>query len=434
MENKKIKIYWMHCKSCELILENNLKDIDWIEIKKIDSKKWILDIDIKNKELLEDIENQIIKSGFSLENKQVKKNNINDYFSIIIITLIVLIIYMFIRNFELFSFLRNFKEISIWVAIITWIVASLSSCLAVTWGIIIWFSKYLDSSKWILSHIKVQWSFHIWRILWFSIMWWLLGIFGWFLWFSVWTYDVLLILAWIVMLYMWLNILNIVPSITNLWVSMPKTLSKKILNIKNPVFAPLVWALTFFLPCWFTQSMQIVAVSSWSFLNWMIIMWAFALWTFPVLFLVWIWSSYINDKKLDIFNKIIWVIIISFAIFILNWAWNLMSFSNNNSSSNKEIVTTENSESEDINVWHNGYSTIPEKILLKSWHNYKLTITPNHDWIWCMTTLVIPQISNELHTIKKWLPIVYNLTNLKKWTYKIVCWTMWMHQWEIEVE
>lgn len=426
----------MHCKSCEVLLENSLKDIHWVKVNKIDSKSWTLDIDITEDKVLYDVEKQISKSWFSVEqDKKNTKNDINDYLTIIIIALILLIFYFILRNFELFSFLWNFKEVTIWVAIITWIVASVSSCLAITWWIIVWFSRYIDNSKWIWSHIKVQWSFHLWRIIWFTIMGWLLWLFWWFLWFSAWVYNILLIIAWIVMFYMWLNILKVVPSITQFWVSMPKKLSQKILNIKNPVFAPIVWALTFFLPCWFTQSMQIIAVSSWSFASWAMIMWAFALWTLPVLFLVWIWSSYVKDKKFNLLNKIVWVFIIFFAISILRWASNLISFSSNSTNTtNQEITNIDTSNLVEINVWHNGNNLEPETINLEYWKNYKLVITPTHDWIWCMITMIIPQINNTVNTIKKWIPIEYNLVNLNKWTYRVVCGTMWMYQWEIVVQ
>lgn len=265
-------------------------------------------------------------------------------------------------------------------------------------------------------------------------MWWLLGLFWGFLWFSVWFYNILLIIAWIVMFYMWLNILKIVPSITNLGISMPKKLSQKILNIKNPVFAPIVWALTFFLPCWFTQSMQIIAISSWSFMAWAMIMWAFALWTFPILFLVWIWSSYVKDKKFNLLNKIIWVFIVFFAISILSGASNLINYSPESKESKEELKNVDTSNLEIINVWHNWYNLEPEILNLEYWKNYKLTITPSRDWIWCMVTMLIPKINRNVNTIKKWIPIEYNLINLKKWSYKIVCGTMWMYQWEIVIK
>lgn len=434
MENRKIKVYWMHCKSCEIILEKNIEKIKWVKVNKVSSKDWILDVDFKDSKSLDEIKNQIKESGYSLEKIKDDKNTFSDYLLIIIIALVVLILYLMIRNIEIFSFLWNYSNVTTSVAIITWVVASLSTCLAVTWGIVVWFSRYVDSSKWISSHIKVQSAFHAWRILGFFILWWLLGMFWWFIGFSMWLNNILLIIAWVIMLYMWLNILKIVPSITNLWVSMPKAISNKILNIKNPAFSPLIWALTFFLPCWFTQSMQIVAMSSWSFLEGGMIMWAFALWTLPILFLVWLWSSYIKDKKFNAFNKVIWVLIVFFATSILFSAWNLMSFSDNKSDSTSEIVNNDSSTIEEISVKHNGYSLEPETVKLKYWTNYKLTITPDNNWIWCMSTLVIPKINNEVHPIKKWIPISYTLNNLEKWTYRVVCWSMWMSQWEIVVE
>nr|MDD3720653.1 sulfite exporter TauE/SafE family protein [Candidatus Gracilibacteria bacterium] len=435
MKNIKIKVYGMHCKSCEVLLENNLQSIHGVKINKIDSKNGTLDIDINEDKLIHDIEKQINKSGFSVEQEtKSTKNNINDYLIIIIIALVLLIFYFILNNFKLFGFLGSFKEVTIGVAIITGIVASVSSCLAITGGIIIGFSRYIDDSKGIGSHIKVQGSFHLGRIIGFTIMGGLLGLFGGFLGFSVGVYNVLLIIAGVVMFYMGLNILKIVPSITHFGISMPKKLSHKILNIKNPVFAPIVGALTFFLPCGFTQSMQIIAVSSGNFINGAMIMGAFALGTFPVLLLVGIGSSYVKDRKFNLLNKIIGVFIIFFAISILRGASNLISFSNNSTNNNQEITSTNNSNLIEMNVGHNGNNLEPETINLEYGKNYKLIITPTHDGIGCMVTMIIPQINNTVNTIKKGIPIEYDLVNLKKGNYRVVCGTMGMYQGEIVVK
>ena len=45
---KIIHITWMHCISCEMILEKAFKDINSIDIISINHKKWILELDIKS--------------------------------------------------------------------------------------------------------------------------------------------------------------------------------------------------------------------------------------------------------------------------------------------------------------------------------------------------------------------------------------------------
>ena len=184
------------------------------------------------------------------------------------------------------------------------LMASISTCLAITGGIVIWFSKYLDDSKGVRSHIKVQSSFHIWRVVWFFLLWWLLWLIGESISVSLWFTTVLTAIVGILLFYMWLHMLKIVPNISKLWIHMPKARTKKVLTVKNPAFAPIIWALTFFLPCGFTQAMQIFAISTWDFVQGAILMAMFAVWTAPVLFAVGMWSSYVKEHKVRILSKI----------------------------------------------------------------------------------------------------------------------------------
>ena len=50
-----------------------------------------------------------------------------------------------------------------------------------------------------------------------------------------------------------------------------------------------------------------------------------------------------------------------------------------------------------------------------------------------MTSQVIPKLSSKVSYVIKWKPIVYEIKDAKPGTYDIVCWSMWMSQWEIVV-
>lgn len=432
---KNIKVSWMHCKACELLIETNLNDIDWVKVDSISEKKWEVNIDIDSENKYDEVIKSIKKLWYKIWDEKVN-NNEKSIFKTLIIFFIIWIILYLIKDISLFKDLLKTENYSFFIIFLIWIVASMSSCLAITWWIILWFSKYADDSKWIKSHIKVQSMFHIGRIFWYFILWWLLGSLWNFLWWFLWFNKFLLFFAWIIMFYMWLNMLNLVPSITKFWISMPKSLWNKILNIKNPLFAPIVWALTFFLPCWFTQSMQVLAASSWSFMHWALIMWSFAIWTFPILFLVWIWNSYFKDKNLDLVNKIIWVIVVYFWIFILSWFSNMINLnalnnSNENQNSKEEVYRSipNNVELKEINVVHDWWWF--SDVILSWANNYKLIITPESNWLWCMYWLTVPGIDENEYPVKKWVPIVINIKNPKKWTYRAVCTAMWMVHWKI---
>ncbi len=435
---KTIKIKGMHCISCEMILEKAFKKMDWVELISVNHKKAILELDIKENIEYEKIKEIIKENNFEV----VEQENNNSWLNldkiltnIAIYLWLAVFLYLF-SMLDLYKYLPDTSSLSLWWALLVWLVASLSTCLAITWWIIIWFSRYCDSSKWLYWHAKVQGFFQLWRIVWFFVLWWLL----WIVWevfsISMWMTWILSFIVWFIFLYMWLNIVWIMPSPTKFWLHMPKSFANKIESLSKPQYAPIIWALTFFLPCWFTQTMQLLAISSWSFITWWLIMAVFALWTMPVLFSVWLWSSYFKEKNFDILNKFIWLILVIFWFMTISSSYNLLSFTEKQEEKvvvekqieKKEIIV------ETINVWHDGWQLDPQTTTIDSTKSYKFVITPDANGRWCMSTLVIPRINKEIHPVRKGVDIVYELNNLLPWKYPVVCSSMWMRQGEIIVK
>ena len=80
----------------------------------------------------------------------------------------------------------------------------------------------------------------------------------------------------------------------------------------------LVGVATFFLPCGFTQSMQVAALSSGSFTSGMLIMFAFALGTLPMLSLLSFGSaSFAQSKYAPLFFKSAGVFVVGLSIFAI---------------------------------------------------------------------------------------------------------------------
>lgn len=429
--NKKIPVYGMHCKACEILIENKLAEIDGVILKNISQNENCIEIDVKTDKSLEEVKNAIQELGYHSTQKKVKKNDVFDYVIIFLIFIVFGIFYILFKDVKIFNNLLKADNLSFFMIILIWVVASLSSCLAVTGGIVLWFAKYIDTSKNNYSHIKTQIQFHFWRILGFAFWWAILGI--------VWGYlgsfwiinKILLLIAWIFMIMMWLNMLWIMK----LKFGMPKIFGNKILSIKNPAFASLIWALTFFLPCWFTQSMQVYAASSGSPLIWALIMWAFALGTMPVLFLVWFGSSYFKDKNFSYVNKVIWVLVIYFWIFIFSGLANMFHFQASIPVNTSSTTISQNiQESKTVTVSHNWDELVPDTIILEWAKKYTLIINPASNGLWCKYALTIPWIDETEHQIKSGVPIIITINNPVPWTYKVICTAMGMRHWEIIIK
>lgn len=176
---QKIPVYWMHCKACEILIENKISEIAWVKVENISQKENFIEVNVKSKDLIPEIQKSLIDLWYKSE-KTPKEDSFFDY-TIIFLTFIIFgLLFFLFKDVEFFSSLLKTENMSILFIILIWFVASLSTCLAVTWWIVVWFSKYIDTSNNTYSHLKTQTKFHIGRILWFAI-------FGWILW-SIWGF------------------------------------------------------------------------------------------------------------------------------------------------------------------------------------------------------------------------------------------------------
>jgi sulfite exporter TauE/SafE/copper chaperone CopZ len=319
----------MHCVSCEILIKNELNKIDGISISKISAKKGEAVADIDDKVDMNQISEILKKFNFSLlkdsaddqvKSSNSKSNDVNDYIQIIFIFLIIGVLFYYIDFTELFPEVSDSGGVL--TALLLGLIASLSSCLAIIGGLVVGFSSlYSTDDDSLLGKSLPHIKFHIGRIVGFFILGGLLGVVGSKITYSSYGAGVMTIVVAVVMFYMALQVLNLVPNITRFGLHLPKFLSEHIHSLKEKESRwtpPLLGALTFFLPCGFTQSMQLLAISSQSFLGGGFIMAAFAAGTFPVLFLVGLGSSFASKSKFELFHKVVGVVIVFFAISSLN--------------------------------------------------------------------------------------------------------------------
>ena len=124
------------------------------------------------------------------------------------------------------------------------------------------------------------------------------------------------ILASLVMLLLGLNLVGV-------FAKNKVTLHSGVFNffrrIEHKTFTPLIIGFaTFFLPCGFTQAMQVAAISSGSFISGALIMSAFALGTLPMLaFLSFGSASFAHGKHASLFFKSAGVVVIGLGVFAL---------------------------------------------------------------------------------------------------------------------
>lgn len=436
MNNIKRTLYikGMHCASCEMLIKQSTQKINGVKVDSISANTGKMNIEISNDEIIPQIERVIRDLWYQVSKDKPEEQRKEINWKQLLLSVVIVGVFAFIfYKLNIVQYLPSIGDkLSLWVALLMGIIASVSTCLAIVGSIVIWFSEFWDQEKGTKNHIKTQLAFQAGRIGWFFLLWGILGLIGKAMAISLTTTTILTIFVGIVVLWMWLHLLKILPNITALGFHLPKRRSNHTLTTKNPIFAPLIGALTFFLPCGFTLSMQLIAIKTGSFGLWGLAMAIFALGTAPVLFAVWLWSSYIKEKKFKLLHTIIWTLIVFFGIFMImngrRMLWGASAFTN----TNQNISFT--GEYQRIEAWFDGLALVPGTINLTAGWNYELIVTPSENGKWCMVTQTIPGLDRKVHTIAKWQAITYKFTNIKAGTYNVVCWTMGMYQWKIVVQ
>jgi sulfite exporter TauE/SafE/copper chaperone CopZ len=356
MGTKIIYISGMHCTSCEKLLEDEFLNISGVEKVRADRKKNMVEISYaENEPDFSEVQKTAKKFGYTASKKpigakgQSRKGGLTQWLYAISIALAILLLFKTFINsgladrFNLAGLGQN-AGLNYPIAFIIGIAASLSSCLAIVGSVVIAFSeKYqTENSGFFQGSVKPNLFFHIGRLFTFFALGGLLGLIGGEINISGNFVSIYTIIIAAVMVWLGLNILGILPSITNLGLAMPKGMTSRWNSLKesNHRMAPfLLGGLSFFLPCGFTQSMQVLALASGSFMRGSLSLFFFALGTVPSLLALGMATTFLKNKKTAIFQKVAGILIIIFAVYTFSSGLALAGVKSNIfSSSQKENV------------------------------------------------------------------------------------------------
>lgn len=181
------------------------------------------------------------------------------------------------------------------------LVAATSSCLALVGGLLLsvsatWLEHTQGETHW--HRLQPLLLFNAGRLAGYFVLGGVIGMIGSALSIGTHLTGFLTIALSIVMIALALNILHILPK-EYCRIPLPARLQKKIRTLTDshhPMTPVILGALTFFIPCGFTQSMQLLALGSGSFLGGAAIMFVFALGTLPTLVGISVLGSYADGK------------------------------------------------------------------------------------------------------------------------------------------
>ncbi len=309
-----------HCASCKILIEDILNEQDFIKNSKVNLNQETVDIETdSNKtalELASILTAKVKGSGYtiSVEKQTKEKENDSIIWKAIPIGLVFLILFFILQKSDILNLGIGGKTTPA-TSFIIGLIASLSSCLAIVGGLILSLSAKVaqDDNG---STKKPFILFHAGRLAGFALLGGILGLIGKAIGVNFVFSSILGLVASAVMILLGLNLVGVFKRNK---LTLPSHIFSFFRKVEHVTFAPILIGIgTFFLPCGFTQSMQVSAIGSGSFMSGLLIMFFFALGTLPMLaFLSFGSASFANGQHAPLFFKSAGVIVIGLGIFAL---------------------------------------------------------------------------------------------------------------------
>ncbi len=357
-----LKIHNMHCVNCEVVVERKFKAIPGVKSVRV---RWVMgraDIVVAGTEPAlaefadalkgEDYLVSPWSEGAASPNGRSKTNTRRDYAEIGAVFLLVMGAFLLLKQFDLLP--KSFTittDVSFGFAFLIGLAAAFSSCLAVTGGLLLAVAaKYSERHPELddLQRFKPTLYFNIGRVVSYTVLGATVGALGSTLTLSERGTGVLSLLASVIMIILGLQLLNLFPWTRRLHLTLPKALSHRIHDLSGsagskPYMPFALGALTFFLPCGFTQALQLYVLSTGSPVAGAITMLAFALGTLPTLLSLSAISSFARGSFQKHFLRFAGVIVAMLGLWNVNNGLALAGLNLRGSSSN--AVTASSSDS-----------------------------------------------------------------------------------------
>lgn len=323
MKTYTFHVQGMHCKACVILTENELCELPQVKNAKASLAKLNIEVtgDFENQSaqaVAEELSKTLKPHGYTLTlEAQKQEKKWSDFKLALPLALIFVVLFVFLQKAGIVNVIKT-DSVSYGTAFIIGLIASISSCMAVVGGLVLSMSANLAKEQ---NQIRPQIHFHISRLVSFFLLGGIIGALGAVFQLGQTGTFILSLLVALVLLILGLNLLEVFPWAKKIQPTLPSFIGKHVTDLKkiNHALTPLLLGTaTFFLPCGFTQSMQIYTLTTGNFLSGALIMLVFALGTLPVLTLLSFSSNAILKKTWSgTFFKTVGLIIIFFGIFNL---------------------------------------------------------------------------------------------------------------------
>lgn len=315
-------VHGMHCNSCVLLTESELMDVPEVSTAKASFQTCTVTVtgdfgDKTPEHVARDLSVVLKPHGYTLSLEKQKHTTVrwSEFATAIPLALAFIALFVILQRLGIVNLITT-SDVSYGTAFVIGLIASVSTCMAVVGGLVLSMAANFAKEG---DKMRPQLLFHVGRLLSFFVLGGVIGMLGaTFQLGSTGTFVLGLIVA-LVLLILGLNLLDVFPWMKKLQPTLPRFIGKHVYGLQtiNHAVTPfLVGVFTFFLPCGFTQSMQLYTLTTGNFWTGALTMFTFALGTLPVLAILSFSSLSIHKKsQAGIFFKTVGLVVIFFSLF-----------------------------------------------------------------------------------------------------------------------
>lgn len=381
MKKINVNVKGMTCSSCEVLIERGMKKIVGVEKVSVNRAKETAEIECADSITVDQLQEAVKEKGYQLSlQEQVQKSPINfftknadHYMEIGAIFLLLVGIYLLFKQLNFIpEGIGVTDNMSYGFVFVIGLVAAMSTCLAVAGGLLLavagkYNEKYPHLTGW--QKFKPHISFNVGRIFSYTVLGGLVGLLGSTLAITPTITGSITIIASIVMIIVGIQLLQIFPWLNKIQIKMPKFIAHRLYDAssKAPSTASsfLFGGATFFLPCGFTQALQLYVLGTGSFTVGALTMLAFSLGTLPSLAGIGAISSFTKGDVKRYFMTFSAIIVIVLGFYNLGPGLTLVGASTVDVNTADTIAAQINSNVQTIDLQVAGFAYSPNSFTLK---------------------------------------------------------------------
>lgn len=448
MKELVVPIKGMHCRACEITLTDSLEELPDVTKAEVSLRSKTAAIYFKHQPPMSVVRRVIQKSGYDIgyDHKPWFSNNAADYKDALLGVIVVAVL-AFVISLSGLSALNagSIDSGGVIVAMVVGLTAGFSTCMALVGGLVLGLSaRHAEKhpSATTMQKFRPHLFFNLSRIVTFFVLGGVIGWLGSAFQLQGSLLGILTIVVGVVMLLLGLQLTNLFPRLSGGGLTLPSGISRA-LGLKsrqqkeyshNNAIA--LGAISFILPCGFTQAMQLYAVSTGSFVTGALVMGLFAIGTAPGLLGVGGLASVVEGSFAKRFFKVVGVAVATMALINISNGLNLTGWqlprlpergaaTSQSSSANKAdgkgaaplsadrvLRTTYVSLEEDI---------VPSEFTIQAGMPYTLEVDAKVNGEGCMSTIMVPGLINKPESLRAGSKMTFEFTANRPGTYQITC-------------